>query len=333
MASTFSDLKIELIGTGEQVGTWGNTTNVNLGTAIEQALVETATVTFASANVTLTLTDSNSAQDARALRLNLTGTTGGARDLIVPAIQKPYIVNNGTADTITVKVSGQTGVGVPTGKSMLLYNNGTDVVDGITHLSSLTLGTPLSGANGGTGVTAAATNGQLLIGNGSGFTLAGVTGTSNQIVVTNGSGTITLSTPQAINTASSVQFGSFGVGTSASGTTGEIRATNNVTAFYSSDRKFKENIKPIENALDKVMAIGGKTFDWTDAYIAEHGGEDGYFVNKADFGVIAQDVQAVFPQAVRTREDGSLAVDYEKLSALAFAAIKELSEKVKKLGG
>jgi len=98
-----------------------------LGDAIEQAIVETATVTFASANVTLTLSDSNSRQDARALRLNLTGTTAGARDLIVPAIQKPYLVNNGTADTITVKVSGQTGIAVPASTSMLLYNNGTDV--------------------------------------------------------------------------------------------------------------------------------------------------------------------------------------------------------------
>jgi hypothetical protein len=333
MASTYSALKIQLMATGENSGTWGNVTNVNLGTALEEAIVGSEDVTFASANVTLTLTDTNASQTARNLRLNLTGTTGGARDLIVPAIEKLYIVNNGCADTVTIKVTGQTGIPVPTGKTLFVYNNGTDCVNAITHLTSLTLASALPIGSGGTGVTAAASNGQLLIGNGSGFTLAGVTGTANQIVVTNGSGTITLSTPQAINTASSVQFGSFGVGTAASGTTGEIRATNNVTAFYSSDRKFKENIKPIEGALDKVMAIGGKTFDWTDAYITEHGGEDGYFVNKADFGVIAQDVQAVFPQAVRTREDGSLAVDYEKLSALAFAAIKELSEKVKKLGG
>jgi hypothetical protein len=128
VASTYSNLKIQLMATGENSGTWGNVTNTNLGTAIEQALVETATVTFASANVTLTLTDSNSAQNARALRLNLTGTTAGARDLIVPAIQKPYLINNGTADTITVKVSGQTGVAVPASTSMLLYNNGTDVI-------------------------------------------------------------------------------------------------------------------------------------------------------------------------------------------------------------
>ena len=333
MASTYSALKIQLMATGENSGTWGNVTNDNLGVALEEAIVGSADVTFASGNVTLTLTDTNASQTARNLRLNLTGTTGGARDLIVPAIEKLYIVNNGCADTVTIKVTGQTGIPVPTGKTLFVYNNGTDCVNAITHLTSLTLASALPIGSGGTGVTAAATNGQLLIGNGSGFTLAGVTGTANQIVVTNGSGTITLSTPQAINTSSSVQFGSFGVGTAASGTGGEIRATNNVTAFYSSDRKFKENIKPIEGALDKVMAIGGKTFDWTDAYITEHGGEDGYFVNKADFGVIAQDVQAVFPQAVRTREDGSLAVDYEKLSALAFAAIKELSEKVEKLGG
>jgi hypothetical protein len=141
------------MATGENSGTWGNVTNANLGDAIEQALVETATVTFASANETLTLTDSNSKQDARALRLNLTGTTGGARDLIVPAIQKPYIINNGTADIITVKVSGQTGVAVPVGKTMTVYNNGTDVVDMITHLSSLTLGAALPIASGGTGST------------------------------------------------------------------------------------------------------------------------------------------------------------------------------------
>jgi hypothetical protein len=143
VASTYSNLKIQLMATGENAGTWGNVTNANLGTAIEQALVETATVNFASANVTLTLSDSNSAQDARALRLNLAGTTGGVRDLIVPAIQKPYIVNNGTADIVTVKVSGQTGVAVPAGRSYLLYNNGTDVVNALEGISVTSGGTGL----------------------------------------------------------------------------------------------------------------------------------------------------------------------------------------------
>ena len=74
MASTYSALKIELIGTGDQAGTWGATTNVNLGTAIEEAITGSANVTFASSNVALALTDTNATQTARNLRLNLVGT-------------------------------------------------------------------------------------------------------------------------------------------------------------------------------------------------------------------------------------------------------------------
>lgn len=163
---------------------------------------------------------------------------------------------------------------------------------------------------------------------GSGGGVTSITGTAGQVIASASTGAITLSTPQTILTTSSVQFGSFGVGTAASGTSGEIRATNNITGFYSSDRRLKENIRAIPNALDKVMAIGGKLYDWTDEYITEHGGEDGYFVRKADFGVIAQDVEAVLPEAVRTKEDETLAVDYEKLCALAFEAIRELKAEV-----
>jgi hypothetical protein len=110
--------------------------------------------------------------------------------------------------------------------------------------------------------------------------------------------------------------------------TGDLTATGDITGFSTSDQKFKENIKPIENAVDTVVALGGKLFDWSDDYIALRGGEDHFFVQKSDFGVIAQDVQKVFPLAVRTREDGSLAVDYAKLSALAFAAIAELKKQI-----
>ena len=144
---------------------------------------------------------------------------------------------------------------------------------------------------------------------------------------------LTAGTASALTTGNNYQVNSLGVGTAGSGTAGEIRATNNVTAYYSSDKQFKENIKDIENALDKVKTIGGKEFDWTDTYIAEKGGADGYFVQKQDFGVIAQDVQSVFPKAVRIREDGSLAVDYSKLVALAFAAIVELKAEINTLKG
>jgi hypothetical protein len=153
MASTYSPLKIELIGTGDQSGTWGSTTNTNLGTALEEAITGSADVTFASATVTLTLTDTNATQTARNLRLNLTGTSGGAQNLIVPAIEKLYLINNGCADAITVKNSSGTGIAVPAGKSMFVFNNGTNVVDATTYLSSLTLGTDLAVADGGTGAS------------------------------------------------------------------------------------------------------------------------------------------------------------------------------------
>jgi hypothetical protein len=124
--------------TGENLSTWGIVTNTNLGTALEEAICATADITFSSADITLTLSNTNATQDARHMRLNLTGVSDGARELIVPAIEKMYIVNNGLADACTVKVSGQTGVSVPAGKTILLINNGTDIVDAVTHLSSLT---------------------------------------------------------------------------------------------------------------------------------------------------------------------------------------------------
>jgi hypothetical protein len=163
MASTYSPLKIELITTGEQSGTWGTTTNVNLGTALEEAIVGSADVTFASANVTLTLTDTNGTQAARNLRLRLTGTTGGARSLIVPAIEKQYLILNECADTITVKNTTGTGVAVPPAMSAIVYNDGTNVASASIYSTSIV--TPSIAATdavflnalpvlyGGTGVT------------------------------------------------------------------------------------------------------------------------------------------------------------------------------------
>jgi microcystin-dependent protein len=168
MASTWSNLKIQLMGAGDESGTWGTVTNANLGTAIEEAIAGSSNVTFASADVTLTLTDTTASQTARNMRLNLTGTTGGSpRELVVPAIEKMYVVNNGCADTVTIKVSGQTGIAVPAGKTVIVFNNGTDCVNAITHLTSLTLGSALPATSGGTGINAAGTAGNVLTSTGS----------------------------------------------------------------------------------------------------------------------------------------------------------------------
>ena len=170
MASTYSALKIELIATGEQSGTWGTTTNNNLGdAALGEAITGSADVAFSSADVTVTLTDSNVSQTARNLRLNLTGTSGGARQLILGAgcqIEKLYLINNGLADAVTVKNTSGSGITVPAGKSTFVFNNGTNVVDAINYfpgtassgansdITSLSgLLTPLSIAQGGTGTS------------------------------------------------------------------------------------------------------------------------------------------------------------------------------------
>ena len=120
------------------------------------------------------------------------------------------------------------------------------------------------------------------------------------------------------------------VQTSVGATAGELRAADEVTAYYSSDERLKENITTIEDALDKVNAIRGVEFDWKADHIKKRGGEDGYFVRKHDVGILAQDVKKVCPEVVAEKEDGTLGVKYEKLIGLLVQAINELSAKVNK---
>jgi hypothetical protein len=161
MASTYSQYKIELVGTGEQAGTWGTTTNNNFGSAtpgtyrgFEQAIGGKATIDLsAGGTIALTLTNSNAAQDARALFFDLGGSPAGAVTLQVPAIQKSYIVKNGSGQTVTVEISGGTGVAVPNGSTTVVYADGTDVVTALNYAPALTLGAALPVASGGTGIT------------------------------------------------------------------------------------------------------------------------------------------------------------------------------------
>ena len=188
MPSTFSPLKIQLMATGENNTTWGDVTNLNLGTALEEAIVGSADVTFASADVTLTLTDTNASQTARNMRLRCTGTTGGStRNLIVPSIEKPYIVRNDCADSVVVKTAAGTGITVPAGKTMWVYSDATNVVDAVTHLSSLTLGTDLAVSDGGTGASTFTANG-VIYGNTTSALLATAAGTTGQVLVGNTGG-------------------------------------------------------------------------------------------------------------------------------------------------
>jgi len=193
MASTYSQYKIELVGTGEQAGTWGTTTNNNFGSAtpgtyqgFEQAIGGKATIDLsAGGTIALTLTNSNAAQNARALFFDLGGSPSGAVTLQVPAIQKSYIVKNGSGQTVTVEISGGTGVAVPNGSTTVVYADGTNVVTALNYAPALTLGAALPVASGGTGATTLTAN-NVVIGNGTSAVQFVAPGTSGNLLTSNG---------------------------------------------------------------------------------------------------------------------------------------------------
>ncbi len=204
MPSTYSSsLRFELIGNGEQAGNWGNTTNTNIGTLIEQAIAGVANITMAG-STTLTL-GNGVADEARNAVLILGGTLSGAANLIVPAVDKLYVVRNATSggQVVTVKTSAGTGVALDNGYTQVMYCDGTNVVAASQSfnpaiapgtVSSITLATTGTGLtvnggssasistsgtftlagtldvdNGGTGLSALPTNGRFLVSNGTSY--------------------------------------------------------------------------------------------------------------------------------------------------------------------
>lgn len=139
------------------------------------------------------------------------------------------------------------------------------------------------------------------------------------------------SIPQAVTTTSAVTFGSMNLGSATAAATGQLRASGDIIAFAASDMALKENIVPISNALDKVKQLTGITYDWTKEFLDRNGGEDPIYLRKKDIGLLAQEVQLVLPEIVARREDGYLAVKYDRVVALLVEAIKDLSAQVEKL--
>jgi hypothetical protein len=170
MPSTYSpDLRIELIANGEQSGTWGTTTNVNLGTLIEDAIAGLASVSVTSANQALTALN-GAADQARCAAVSLTTTTTAAFNIYVPPVPKLYVINNASAYAATVFCStvlgnttaAGTGVAVPAGKSVLLRSDGTNIVEQLNHITgSLSVGGALA-VTGASTLTGAATFGSTV---------------------------------------------------------------------------------------------------------------------------------------------------------------------------
>lgn len=164
------------------------------------------------------------------------------------------------------------------------------------------------------------------------FTLPAADGSARQYLGTDGSGKLGFYSVTGSDSIDLVARSiGVGAGVGASGVNGEIRAAGNITGYFSSDERLKENVKNIPNALNIIKNINGVEFDWTDEYIENAGGEDGYFVRKHDIGVIAQEVENVLPEVVGTRDDGFKAVKYERLVAVLIEAVKELSAEVDRL--
>jgi hypothetical protein len=138
MASTYStNLGIELMGTGDQSGTWGATTNTNLGTLLEQAIAGYSTQAVADSASPTVLTIANGASSTgRNAVIALTGALTLARVVEVPAKTKSYIFYNATTGgfAVTVKVTGQTGVSIPNGSKAIVYCDGTDVRNVLSNI-------------------------------------------------------------------------------------------------------------------------------------------------------------------------------------------------------
>jgi hypothetical protein len=268
MASTYSPLKIELIGTGDQSGTWGNTTNINLGTAIEEAITGSADVAFSSSNITLTLTDTNGSQIARNLRLNLTGTSGGARNLTVPDIEKFYIITNGLANDVTVKNTTGTTYTIPAGTTGQVFSTGAGIKAG----SSFFEGSILS-------------NAAIILGGEIDATPIGtISASTGKFTNLEATGTLTLSALLSVNQ------GGTGAATFTSGALLKGNTTSAIQAASAADIVGQIGSTAVTNATNatRITNAGGwnVTPSGTNLYFNYNGTNVGVLTSTGDFTVI-----------------------------------------------
>jgi hypothetical protein len=185
MASTFSpSLKLTLMGDGDQAGLWGQTTNTNLGTLIEQAITGVQSITMSDANYTLT-SFNGVTDEARNAVLVVTGTNNAVRDLIPPVVEKLYIIANNTTGGFAIRVIGAsgTGVNIPNGATQVVYCDGANF---IAASAAFTNGSVLSVSGGGTGLSTLTAN-NVILGNGTSSPTFVAPGTTGNVLTSNGS--------------------------------------------------------------------------------------------------------------------------------------------------
>jgi hypothetical protein len=255
-------------------------------------------------------------------------TTGFATDVKTRLDAENVVSGSKTISGITLGSNLGT-LTIGTGLSGTSYNGSTGVTIANTGVTSVTAGTGISRdvSTGGvtitnTGVTSNVAGTGISLSGGTGavtITNSGVTSLTagTGVSVSGATGGVTVSIGQAVATSSSPTFAGLTIN-------GAITATGDITAYYSSDRRFKSNIQLIPNALEKVTKLNGVTWTWN---------EDVNEVTKTtpNTGLIAQEVQEVLPEVVMEREDGHLGLDYSKMMGLLVEAIKEQQTQIHSL--
>jgi len=262
----------------------------------------------AAARGNLGLAIGSNVQAYNATLAAVAGSTYSGDDAIVTVGTIGTGVWQGTAINATY-LDGQSGT-----------NTGDETLSSINGLGITTVGTIDSGTWNGTVIASAYLDSDTAHLSGT-QTFSGAKTftqniTANGLLNVTGTGTSTFT--------SHVKAHCLGIGMDPSYTTGEIVAAADIIAYASSDKRLKENIKPIENPLGKIAQISGNTFDWIEnSEVHSHKG--------SDIGVIAQEIEAVLPELVTTRENGYKAVQYDKVVALLIEAVKEQQTQIDEL--
>ena len=272
-------------------------TDVFSGTMISGATDTTLTFNFATD--TLTGTNINATTFTGALTGNVTGNVTGNADSATTAANLSF----GTANQVVFKNAsndGATSGNLTFDGNHLIVNDGDIIGKKFLYLNG-------TAANSGDIHTAGGDDGIAVI-------QSTATNGKIRIAGNNGSANVTIA---SFNVESGQPI---------------LRCDGDIVAFQSSDRNLKENITVIPNALDKINAISGNTFNWKSGSNATT--PEFYNGITEDTGVIAQEVEALgLPGITTTRDDGTKAVRYERLVPVLIQAVKELSVKVTALEG
>ena len=231
-----------------------------------------------------------------------------------------------TIDNIRVGIAGDNEIDTSSGNLTIDSAGGTTTLDddiivtGNVSITGISTFTGLLDANGGATIDniQIGISGDNEIDTSSGnLTIDSAGGTTTLDDNVSVTGTLTVTSTLSVNGNTTLGNESTDITT----VNGELRVTQDITAFYTSDQRLKDNITPIDDPLAKVLSISGNTYDWN-----KNSNKSGH-----DVGVIAQEIQSVLPEAVIERDNGYLAVDYHKIVPLLVEAIKELSHKVEVL--